>query len=160
MEWKVVPLCAKQLLDVDPMDVLFGGDFRKCDVYKSGGGYDQFPKLCENILGLKGYNLQFVVQLQGCVLECPYCYVTKEGIFGKCKKYSDWDLVSFFNSTPCNIFHLMGGAPAIYIEKWPHILEALNKYSKKEYVFYSDLLLVEKPYTKDILERIKSDRAL
>ena len=38
--FKVVPLCKKQLLEVTPSDILNDGLYRKCNVYKSGGGYD------------------------------------------------------------------------------------------------------------------------
>lgn len=45
MKWKVVPICDKQMKDVNPSDVLNDGLYRKCDVYKGGGGYDMFPSI-------------------------------------------------------------------------------------------------------------------
>ena len=71
--WPVVPLCKAQLEDVNPLDVLNGGLYRRCNTYKGGGGYDKFPEIWERRLG-KGetkLNDQFVVQVQGCPLHCP-----------------------------------------------------------------------------------------
>jgi hypothetical protein len=44
-KWKVVPLSPGQLLDVRPEDILNDGHFRRCNTYRGGGGYDQFPRL-------------------------------------------------------------------------------------------------------------------
>lgn len=153
--WKVVPICDKQLLDVDSNDVLFSGDFRKCNVYKSGGGYDKFPDMCERRFNIRLSN-QFVVQLFGCPLNCKYCYVTKEGVWGKYKEYTTVELVDFFIESGQEIFHLMGGSPALYIEHWEKIIKLLPSYS----VFHSDLLLVEKDYTEDIIKSIKGHNTL
>lgn len=153
--WKVVPLCKKQLSDVDKNDVLFGGDFRKCNVYKSGGGYDKFPDICEKRLGIKLSN-QFVVQLFGCPLKCKYCYVTKDGVWGKYKEYTTTELIELFIDSKQEIFHLMGGAPALYIEHWEKIIKLLPSYS----VFHSDLLLIEKDYTEDTIKNIKGHNTL
>lgn len=43
MKWPVVPLSEGQLKDVNPADILEEGLYRKCDTYRGGGGYDQFP---------------------------------------------------------------------------------------------------------------------
>ena len=40
--WPVVPLCKAQLEDVNPLDVLNDGLYRRCNKYKFGGGYDKF----------------------------------------------------------------------------------------------------------------------
>ena len=50
--WKVVPICDYQKLDVRPEDLLDSGDFRKCETYRGGGGYDQFPKICKKCANL------------------------------------------------------------------------------------------------------------
>jgi pyruvate-formate lyase-activating enzyme len=153
--WKVVPMCDKQKLDIDPKDLLFNGDFRKCNTYKSGGGYDKFPAICEERTGKKFFN-QFVVQLYGCTLNCPYCYVTKDGIWSNYKLYSSQNLINKFLESKQDIFHLMGGSPGIYIENWHEIIDLLPE----EYIFHSDLLLVEKPYESKWLKSINKKNCL
>lgn len=148
----VMRLCDKQLRDINPDDVLNDGWYRKCATYKSGGGYDEFAKIASTILSIPQQDLstQFVVQLRGCPLNCPYCYVTRDGVVnGECKNIEIDDLIDDFRNTKLKVFHLMGGSPALYIEYWLEILHKLNNY-----VFHSDFLLVEKPYDKNILKQI------
>ncbi len=153
--WKVVPLCEKQLRDVDPKDILYDGHFRKCNTYKAGGGYDKFPQIAEKRLGKKVAN-QFVVQLYGCSLSCPYCYVTEDGIFGNYQIYQSRELAVMCKMENLEIFHLMGGSPGLYLDKWHEIIYWLDE----DIVFHSDLLLIEREYKKLWLNRIKSDNAL
>ena len=155
-KWKAVPLCKEQLLDIKPEDVLPGGVFRTCDVYKSGGGYDKFPSICEKILGMRTNPKQFVVQLYGCPLACPYCYVTPAGVWGKYIEYATNELLYKFSKTNCDVFHLMGGSPAIYLDHWKYIIYNLpiNK------IFHSDLLLIESMYIKRDLVSIARDNCL
>ena len=159
-QWKVVPLSSGQLLDVRPEDVLRGGDFRLCDTYRSGGGYDQFPAIWERRSGEPGRARQFVVQLYGCPLDCPYCYVTREGVWGEPKLYSSRDLVEAFVESGAAVFHLMGGAPALYMQHWPELLSELDQLPHKNWVFHSDLLLTEQVYPHALLKRIVHPRAL
>ncbi len=155
MTWKVVPLSPGQLLDVRPEDVLDGGDFRKCSTYRGGGGYDRFPDLCEKYLDVR-HSEQFVVQLFGCNLDCPYCYVTREGVWGKFKRYTSRELVEAFVRSGQDTFHLMGGAPALQIEHWHEIIRGLPRYA----TFHSDLLLTEKPYTREVIRSITKPKCL
>ena len=152
MKWPVVKLCEAQLQDVNKSDILNDGLYRKCNTYKGGGGYDQFPKIYAKRYGLLDNKLklnnQFVVQLQGCPLKCPYCYVTVEGINGNATLVTTVNLYNAFCDSGCDVFHLMGGAPGLYIEHWYEIIELLDK------PFHSDLLLVEKEYDKYIIERL------
>lgn len=151
-KWKVVPLCERQLRDVNKDDILNNGFYRKCNIYKGGGGYDKFSDIYKrrNCISDREFNNQFVVQLYGCPLKCPYCYVTQEGIFGQYQNISTEKILTDFYKSKLDVFHLMGGAPAIYIEHWIDILEGL----KEEYPFHSDLLCVEKKYDKDILKEL------
>ena len=159
--WNVVPLSEPQLLDVDPADVLNGGMFRKCDTYKSGGGYDVFPKIAEAFYDIgRDLGLQFVVQLRGCNLDCPYCYVTREGVWGEAQPISSEGLVRAFNDSPCSVFHLMGGAPALRVQHWWHLIRSLERAGKPGWVFHSDLMLTERDYTSDILTSISHRKAL
>lgn len=162
--WKVVPLCKEQLLDVDPKDVLPGGHFRLCDTYKSGGGYDKFSAIFEKRTKRKIDPKQFVVQLYGCHLKCPYCYVTPNGIWGKPVYYTTDGLAKVFFTTQkmyrnhfrLDTFHLMGGSPAFYMEQWPELIDRLGS----DVVFHSDLCLTEKLYDREILKAISKPNCL
>ena len=145
--WKVVPISPKQKLDVREEDLF--GDFRLCETYRGGGGYDKFPEICERRLGKKLHK-QFIVQLRGCNLECPYCYVTQEGIWGQANLYTSQQLVDNFLLSKQEIFHLMGGAPALYLTKWKELLKIFHK----DKVFHSDFLLSEFPYKLETLLEI------
>jgi uncharacterized Fe-S cluster-containing radical SAM superfamily protein len=160
--WKVVPLCEEQLLDIKPEDILPGKVFRVCDVYKSGGGYDKFPQICKKRLGIKTNPKQFIVQLYGCHLRCPYCYVTPNGVWGSYTNYTTDLLIKAFRSaeryldTKLDVFHLMGGSPALYIEKWPELIDALSS----DKIFHSDLLLTEKEYSFNTIMDISRPNCL
>jgi uncharacterized Fe-S cluster-containing radical SAM superfamily protein len=149
--WKVVPICDYQKLDVRPEDLLNNGDFRKCETYRGGGGYDQFPAICEKRFGIRAH-AQFVVQLYGCNLDCPYCYVTRSGVWGKWKSYTTEGLVQAYKDSEQQIFHLMGGAPAIYLNQWPDLILALPDTA----IFHSDFLLTEHKYDENILQVLRS----
>jgi MoaA/NifB/PqqE/SkfB family radical SAM enzyme len=162
-KWRVCPIQGRQLLDVDPDDII--EDFRICKTYKSGGGYDQFPAIAQkrgiikpHMLGSR--DIQFVVQLHGCHLRCPYCYVTKDGILGETVEYTSSQLrtkfVKALATHGAGVFHLMGGAPALYLSHWPELLDMLNG----DFLFHSDLLLTESYYTISELEAIARPEAL
>ncbi|MCP4572658.1 MAG: radical SAM protein [bacterium] len=148
------------MLDVNTEDVLEGGLYRKCNTYKGGGGYDSFPKLAESRFGPGDYHFQFIVQLYGCNLDCPFCYVTRAGVWGHYKVISTSELVAAFNRAPCNVFHLMGGAPALAMRQWPQLLEELASTAGENWVFHSDLMLTEAQYNESILDDVSHDRAL
>lgn len=141
-KWKVCPIQGRQLKDVRKEDLF--GDFRLCNTYRGGGGYDQFPKIYSKRRGIseEGLGNQFVVQLFGCPLDCPYCYVTRDGVFGRTVHYTSEELVGWFKKSGASVFHLMGGAPALYIDKWHEVVSFLDN----DEIFHSDLLLIEKRY--------------
>lgn len=153
--WPVVPLSEGQLLDVRPEDVLNDGLYRKCDTYRGGGGYDQFPIICERRLG-KRLHRQFVVQLRGCNLDCPYCYVTRAGVWGQPVKVMTNHLVEDFIASGQDVFHLMGGAPALHMRKWPELIKRLPKNT----VFHSDIMLSESDYDPNTLREISQPNCL
>lgn len=155
MLWDVMPLCKAQLLDVNPSDILESGLYRKCNTYKGGGGYDQFPAIYERRVGsVPGLNNQFVVQLKGCPLRCPYCYVTEKGVStGSSIQVSSEDIAASFYRSGCTVFHLMGGAPALQIRKWPDLLAQLHGEP-----FHSDFLLLEGKYDIGLLQEIAQYR--
>lgn len=147
MFWPVVPLCKAQLSDVRSEDILSNGMYRRCDTYRGGGGYDQFPFIYERRFGAKLNPIQFVVQLLGCPLKCPYCYVTSEGVYGKPVWVPTYRLLNSYKETGLEVFHLMGGAPALYLEHWKDLADQVT-------VFHSDFLLVESIYVKEHLENL------
>ena len=153
--WQVVPLCERQLRDVRPEDVLNDGLYSKCDVYRGGGGYDRFPVITARRLDERVAS-QFVVQLKGCPLKCPYCYVTPDGVNGAAVEVTTAALVDAYKESGQRGFHLMGGAPALYLDQWPTLIDSLPRTA----VFTSDLMLVERKYTEVMLEYINSPRAI
>lgn len=130
------------------------GYFRICASYKDPNhkkGYDKFPDFATIKFGGNPsfWNYHLIVQLRGCPLKCPYCYVDDEGIEGltpinltpeelvlKAKKILNDD-------NRLNVFHLMGGAPGLYIRFWSEILDVMNKVNLNKVLFHSDIILVE-----------------
>lgn len=162
-DWKVVPICERQLRDINPDHLIDDGLFRVCDTYKNGGGYDKFEEIYRRRNGLerynRRYNLQFVVQLKGCPFDCPYCYVTRDGVMGEHVDISTEHLVSVFRATNASVFHLMGGAPAIYMDSWEELLCALEL--NWSCAFHSDFLLQEFNYNIKVLNQLsKYDNCL
>lgn len=143
----MVPICNRQLLDVRKEDLLYGGLYRACNTYRGGGGYDQFNEIFFKRFGWRPNPTQFVVQLYGCVLNCPYCYVTKDGVFGTPVPTTTADLMAAYVLTRFDVFHLMGGAPAIYLNKWKEFFT----WHRPITIFHSDFLLVEGLYNKEDL---------
>jgi len=156
-KWKVVPLSDAQLLDVNPSDILHGGLYRRCDTHKGGNGYDKFPEICERMLGVANMHRHFVVQLYGCNLDCPYCYVTRAGVWGSPQLVSTNDLLYAFQYSRQDVFHLMGGAPAIHLRKWPELIERFELVFPTS-VFHSDLLLTERRYSVQELTALEMSR--
>lgn len=160
-KWRVCPIQGRQLKDVRKEDIF--GDFRFCSTYRSGGGYDQFPQIAKKRgLSCKGdLGLQFVVQLYGCPLNCYYCYVTHDGIFGKYKEYTSEQLLGAYGRTfiarQPGVFHLMGGAPAMAHRQWPELLDTLPL---DDIIFHSDLMLCERGYDLPSLQKCNRENTL
>lgn len=153
--WKVCPIQGRQLLDVREIDLF--GDFRLCNTYRGGGGYDKFPEIFKNRTGSSlEVGKQFVVQLYGCPLDCYYCYVTKDGVLGEYVEYTTDQLIGWFYMSTLDVFHLMGGAPGLYLESWGDIVRDLPK----DKVFHSDLLLIEKEYKSEWFKDLTGDNVL
>ena len=77
--WKVVPLCEKQLRDVNQKDILNNGLYRKCNIYKGGGGYDKFEDIYKkrnNLNQEERFNKskQNSNRINFCKREVPYFY--------------------------------------------------------------------------------------
>lgn len=161
--FKVVRLSEGQLHDVRPDDVLADGWFRLCETYRGGGGYDLFPDIARRRLGY-AHHRQFVVQLLGCHLDCPYCYVTREGVWGEHRRFSARELVAAFidafHEHGTTVFHLMGGAPALSMKHWPSLISEFEAKAPAGCAFHSDLLLTEGIYDADTLRAISRPQCL
>ena len=161
--WQVVPISEQQRLDVRPTDLVERGDMRVCNTYRGGGGYDDFPELAQKhgmVDDPDHASMQFVVQLRGCNLDCPYCYVTRAGVWGEPVRYTTDELVDAYRraveSHGVNVFHLMGGAPALQLKHWPELLDALGE----DTIFHSDLMLSESRYDDDVLMELDRPNVL
>lgn len=159
--WKIVPISRGQREDVRADDLIMGGLYRQCSTYRGGGGYDLFPHKAAGRFGghPDDYNQQFIVQLQGCNLDCPYCYVTRAGVWGKPYFKTTYDMASDFRRTGLPVFHLMGGAPALQMKHWPELIANLRSYTPNV-VFHSDLMLSEGHYDEGLLRAVGRERCL
>lgn len=157
--WKVVPLCEAQRQDVKPKDILAGGLFRVCDTNTAMKGQDLFSDICNRRLGRR-LSRQFVVQLYGCVLNCNYCYVTEYGVWGGYVEISSISIIESLVQSRCDVLHLMGGSPALYIENWIELIKEMECVFPQEYVFHSDLLLLEKEYDLSVLKTLAQPNVL
>lgn len=144
MLWPIVPLCKNQLKDIHSEDILENGLYRFCNIYKGGGGYDKFNSIYFKRFHKNLNNKQFIVQLYGCPLNCDYCYITKDGIFGNPIFKETKDILNSYYKTNVDVFHLMGGAPALYLKYW-------KEFDTRVKVFHSDFLLIEGKYKKEYL---------
>lgn len=162
--WKVVPISAEQKVDIHAEDLMRYGLYRVCHTDRSGDGYDHFARYARDKWGAEygegtttnRWTKQFVVQLYGCPLDCPYCYVTRAGVWGSHVDLLTDDLMDAFLESGASVFHLMGGAPAIYMNQWHEIIERLPRGK----FFHSDLMLIEGEYDESVLEDINRDNCL
>lgn len=158
--YPIVPLCEKQLRDVKESDRIAYKDkivARTCVIDKAGGGYDQFRQIYQKRYKRDTGNRHVIFQVRGCTLSCPWCYVTEQGVWGKPVDLTCDDIVNILETiVPDDIvvFHLMGGASALYLDRWRLLMAALPS----KYVFHSDFLLNESLYDKEILQDIVSIR--
>lgn len=165
--WKVVPLCDDQMRDIRKEDVVeFDGVplFRRCHTYRGGGGYDLFPQIAYKRQFVEDPDLacqQFVVQLYGCNLDCPYCYVTREGVWGAPVSLTTDQLIQAWKKSRLRrdpvptVFHLMGGAPALHLPHWTKIVHRVAPM-----LFHSDLMLTERQYTRQQLNQLNLPNVL
>lgn len=182
--WPVVPLCSAQGMDVQVADtcyVPYGGRFPdgtgavNLPLYRvvrarRSKVTDHLPEIIARRMREVGHKVQFVVQLHGCPLDCPYCYVTRAGVWNDPVRVATEDLVQHFYTHAvrkhgASVFHLMGGAPALYLEHWPELLAELeDSFGRRPvgvpWVFHSDLLLAEGIYSAKALRTAAHERAV
>jgi sulfatase maturation enzyme AslB (radical SAM superfamily) len=129
---------------------------RVCTIIKDDGAYDnrndRSPYRMAELFGgnWKDYNNHFIIQVAGCPLKCWYCYIDnlKKDIEMSAQEMVDMfiefrkDIKQKFN-VDLNVFHFMGGAPAIYCEFWPILRETLDKNNLKNIILFSDVIFVE-----------------
>lgn len=108
---------------------------------------DRSPHRIADLYGdnWKYWDRHFVVQVAGCPLRCPYCYVDNLDVGFR---ISIEELVGIYaDFRECipelNVFHLMGGCPGRYAHLWPLIRAELDKAGFRDTVFFSNVILVE-----------------
>lgn len=144
---KIVPFCKKQLLDIRPEDIV-SPYIRKCDISRAMNGVDKFTDAYEKRFGIRPHNVHYIAQTYGCSRSCGYCYVTHEGIWGSPNTYIKHVIAYHIfkdlrPSAPENtVYHLMGGAPAFWINDWLDVWYGLPDTG----IFHSDFLLNEMLY--------------
>lgn len=122
---------------------------RICTVLK--GGHDRGDNSPHRFAKLFGgawqqYNNHFVIQTACCPFKCPYCYVDN---LNNDIQLAPMQLVQMYikykMQSPCdvNVFHLMGGAPAMYCEFLPAIRSALDIVGLGDTILFTDTILVE-----------------
>ena len=132
--------------------------FHICNTHSS----DQFPTIAKK-RGLlhkliKGdLNKQFVVQLHGCIVKCPYYHTIKSS---KPTKYYFNELVEEFGRAykehNVGVFHMVGGAPSLLMKDWCSIPMHLFPF----HLFTSNLLLTEGKYDSSVLYTMGIKNAL
>ena len=160
--WPIVPISQNQMADVRPEDLRHGNLFRVCDTARGGGGYDHFAQIaCDRhmVTHPNDARIHFIAQLYGCPLDCPYCYVTRAGVWGTPKMYDTKELVYLYRMAEgrANVFHLMGGAPGMFMEHWPELIKELKVRGD---LFHSDLMLCEKKYYPEVLKQFNESNVL
>ena len=154
----VVPLCEKQLRDVREEDRVYVNGCpvaRTCRIDKAGGGYDKFRDIFLFRFGVDTGPDHFIAQLYGCTHDCPWCYVTVDGVWGDALGLKTRELVNLVHMVnekreqKIKVFHLMGGAPALYLNSWPVLYHEL---ALCDLYFHSDFLLDEGLYNIYALE--------
>ena len=169
----VVPVCDKQLRDVREEDRVYVNGIpiaRTCCIEKAGGGYDMFRDIFLSRFGVDSGPDHFIAQVYGCTHDCPWCYVTLDGVWGDAVGLKVRELVNLVHGvnekrkelneapdTPANrqpmpmikVLHLMGGAPALYLNSWPALYHEILR---SDLIFHSDFLLDEGLYNVHVLE--------
>jgi len=144
-----------QRLDLEQSSgIVYYDDFaRVCTVGKFDRGIgDQSPHRMSKLFGgdWQYYNNQFIIQVAGCPLDCSYCYVDNlrpdalvnaRFLVGKFQEFRIAVFEQFGEFL--NVFHFMGGAPAVYCEFWPELREELYRQSLGEVILFSNAVLVE-----------------
>lgn len=155
------------------------GETQRIDIEKSSGivFYDDIGRICTVVKGKetfdergdksphrmarlfggnwKDYNHHFIVQVAGCPLKCPYCYVdnlepdlyfTADGLVDKFIEFKEKVKAKF--GIKLNVFHFMGGTPGRYAEFWPELRKSLDEKGLKDTILFSDVILVENYFYK------------
>ena len=134
--------------------VLHDSYARVCSVYKPTVSRigDTSPHRIAKLFGgrWQDYNHHFVVQASGCPLGCNYCYVEESS---PSKNFTAQGLVDLFiqfrsAALDCfratvNVFHLMGGDPALYCSFWPILRYELDQRGCCKVILLSNTVLVE-----------------
>ena len=160
----VMPIGPVQMTDI--RDEHKCGCFRICASYKSPAkvrGFDRFPFFAAELFGRDPdyWNYHLIVQLKGCPFRCIYCYVDDAGIRGHDEVNLEiGDLVRgakqiMDRDDRLHVFHLMGGAPALHIQKWAEVARTMSAGGMSDVIFHSDIVLVEPSIIPDFVPSLQ-----
>ena len=150
--WSVQKICDEQIVNqnINKKDLLCNGYLRR---YRTN--IEDNTDRLEEIYNKRNntsreLNNQFIVQLRGCPLHCTYCPLTQKGVLGRdFKIFETRTLIKEYVRSGCNVFHLSGGAPGIYLNHFEEIISNLD-----DQLFHSVLMLNERVYTRDTINRL------
>jgi len=141
--------------------------FRTCDTNRSRIAC-RFPEYFVERWGWKPSTRRFVAQLYGCHLDCAYCSIHLEGVWGRHTGYSTAGLITEFTCIQdfnwahqdtidtLDTFHLSGGAPELYMGMWPALIESLKENAREQTAFHSDLTLSAHRYQSNTLNQLQT----
>lgn len=152
-----------QKIDIEKSSgIVFHDDIaRICTVVKDKNAPDdrgdKSPYRMAEIFGgdWQDYNNHFIVQVAGCPLKCPYCYVdnlkadllmTADELVEKFIEFKK--IVESKFNIKLKVFHFMGGAPALYCEFWKELRNSLDNHGFNDVLLFSDVILVENYFYK------------
>jgi uncharacterized Fe-S cluster-containing radical SAM superfamily protein len=153
MNIPIAALGPLQKIDIENSSgiVFYDDDARICTVIKQPESKDErgdkSPFRMANLFGgnWQDYNNHFIVQVSGCPLSCPYCYVDN---LKPDRFYTSKELVNKFihfkkQFNNINVFHLMGGAPGVFCSVWPDLRSELDLSGSTDVILFSDVIFVE-----------------
>lgn len=133
--------------------VLYDDYARICTVVKPNGGIgDRSPYRMAEMFGgeWQDYNNQYVIQVAGCPLDCPYCYVDnlEEDTYWTAVSVVEnflafrWQFRAEYHES-LKVLHFMGGAPGIYCAFWPELRAEMDLCGLENVILFTNVILVE-----------------
>ena len=130
--------------------------YRLCEVIKEPKAFDNrgdcSPYRMADLFGGNwiDYNFHFIVQVAGCPLRCPYCYVDNMKVDQQITAFQlVQDFIQFRKAVlmkyeiNLQVFHLMGGDPGLYAFIWPQLRSLLDELGQQDVILFSDVVFVE-----------------
>ena len=142
---KIGPL---QMVDVLKAGRFQNGFARVCKVIESPNWHgDKSPLHLNKLFGhpWRYYDTHMVVQVAGCSLRCPFCYVDNLKKDYLCSEHDivEWFLMFKEKYPEINVLHICGGLPARYPSFWGVLRDALDERGLQETIILSDTVFLE-----------------